>query len=73
MGTTFGVFALLCVEYAINAAFILASEYHFGFNFTSEPDMTITDPLSMTGFSGGKYSYFGISSVGLLTLAIYLN
>jgi opacity protein-like surface antigen len=72
--TSFSIFTLLGVEYAINSAITLAAEYHLGFNFASEPDMKKTDPSGVeTSFSGGKYSYFGISSVGLLTLAIYLN
>jgi opacity protein-like surface antigen len=72
--TSFSVFGILGVEYAINAAITLAAEYHLGFNFASEPDMKVIDPSGVeTSFSGGKYSYFGISSVGLLTLAIYLN
>ena len=72
--TTFGVFALLGVEYAINSFLSLAAEYHLGFSSSSQPDMTVDDGAgNETVFEGGKYSYFGISSVGLLTLAIYLN
>jgi len=72
--TTFGAFALLGVEYAINSALSLAAEYHLGFSSSSQPDMTVTDPSGVeTAYEGGKYSYFGITSVGILTLAIYLN
>ena len=72
--TTFGAFALLGVEYAINAAISLAAEYHLGFSLSSQPDMTITEASGTeTTYEGGKTSYFGLSSVGVLTLAIYLN
>jgi hypothetical protein len=72
--TTFSVFALLGVEYAINSILSLAAEYHLGFSSSSQPDMKVTDPSGVeTVFSGGKSSYFGITSVGLLTLAIYFN
>lgn len=74
MGTNFGAFALLCVEYAINAAFILAAEYHFGFSSSSQPDMKVSGSSdSDITVKGGKSSFFGITSIGLLTLAIYLN
>lgn len=72
--TSFGVFALLGVEYAINSMLSLSAEYHLGFTSSSQPDMKVTDPSGVeTVFEGGKYSYFGITSVGILTLAIYLN
>jgi len=72
--TTFGAFALLGVEYAINSMLSLAVEYHLGFSSSSQPDMTVIDPSGTeTVIEGGKYSYFGITSVGILTLAIYLN
>ena len=72
--TSFGVFALLGVEYAINSVLSLAAEYHLGFTNSSQPDMKIDNGSGTeTVIQGGKYSYFGISSVGLLTLAIYLN
>lgn len=72
--TTFAVFALLGVEYAINAAFSLSAEYHLGFTSSSQPDMKVSG-VSDTDITikGGKSSFFGITSVGLLTLAIYLN
>ena len=72
--TTFSVFGLLGVEYAINAVVSLAAEYHLGFTSFSEPDMTVKPPSGTeTSYSGGKSSYFGINSVGVLTLAIYLD
>ncbi len=72
--TTFGVFALLGVEYAINSFLSLAAEYHLGFSSSSQPDMKVDDGAGNEAvFEGGKTSYFGITSVGLLTLAIYLN
>ena len=72
--TTFGVFALLGVEYAINSMLSLAAEYHLGFSNSSQPDMKYDDGNGTeTVVEGGKYSYFGITSVGILTLAIYLN
>ncbi len=72
--TAFNVFGLLGVEYAINAAVSLAAEYHLGFTFGSEPDMVVKETSGTeTSYEGGKYSYFGISSVGVLTLAIYLD
>ena len=72
--TTFGAFALLGVEYAVNSVLSLAVEYHLGFSSTSQPDMKVDDGSgNETVFEGGIYSYFGISSVGILTLAIYLN
>ncbi|NHZ86249.1 MAG: outer membrane beta-barrel protein, partial [Planctomycetia bacterium] len=72
--TSFGVFALLGVEYAINSVLSLAAEYHLGFTNSSQPDMKIDNGSGTeTVIEGGRYSYFGISSVGLLTLAIYLN
>ena len=72
--TRFGAFALLGVEYAINSVLSLAAEYHLGFSSSSQPDMKIDDGAgNETVFEGGKYTYFGITSVGILTLAIYLN
>ena len=72
--TSFGAFALLGVEYAINSMLSLSAEYHLGFTSSSQPDMTVTDPSGVeTAYEGGKYSYIGITSVGILTLAIYLN
>ena len=72
--TAFTFFGLLGVEYAINTAVSLAAEYHLGFTFGSEPDMVVKEPSGTeTSYSGGKYSNFGINSVGVLTLAIYLD
>lgn len=72
--TAFTFFGLLGVEYSINAAVSLAAEYHLGFTFGSEPDMVVKAASGTeTSYSGGKYSNFGINSVGVLTLAIYLK
>jgi opacity protein-like surface antigen len=72
--TAFSIFTLLGVEYALNNVVSLAAEYRLGFNFSSEPDMKVTDPSGTeTSYEGGKYSYFGIASVGVITLAIYLQ
>lgn len=72
--TTFAVFALLGVEYTINAALSLSAEYHLGFSSSSQPDMKISGSSdSDITVKGGKSSFFGLTSVGVLTLAIYLN
>ena len=72
--TTFGVFALLGVEYAINTSLSLAAEYHLGFSSSSQPEMAITNESGVeTTYEGGKSTFMGITSVGLLTLAIYLD
>ena len=72
--TAFTAFAIIGVEYTINSAMSLAAEYNFGFTFGSEPDMVVKETSGTeTSISGGKYSSFGLSSVGVLTLAIYLD
>ena len=72
--TSFSIFGLFGVEYAINSVLTLAAEYNLGFNLVSEPDMTVKDPAGIeTSFSGGRYSFISLGSVGFLTLAIYLN
>lgn len=72
--TTIAVFGLLGVEYAINSFLSLAAEYHLGFSSSSQPDMKVSGSSDNdVTIKGGKSSFFGITSVGLLTLAIYLN
>ena len=72
--TNFAIFGLFGIEYAINSVLTLAAEYNLGFNLVAEPDMKVTDPAGIeTSYSGSKYSYISLGSVGFLTLAIYLN
>jgi opacity protein-like surface antigen len=71
-GTLFSVFTLLGVEYAINSIVSLAAEYQFGFRSISQPNEKITINGDETELEGGKYTFFGITSVGVLTLSIYL-
>ena len=72
--TSFSIFGLFGIEYAINSVLTLAAEYKLGFNYVGEPDMQVTDPSGIeTSYSGSKYSYISLGSVGFLTLAIYLN
>jgi len=70
--TSFSVFGILGVEYAINKVVSLAAEYNLGFRSTSEPKQVVTVNGEETETEGSKYSFFGITSAGILTLAIYL-
>lgn len=71
--TRFEIYGLFGLEYAINSMLTLAAEYHLRWNLVSEPDMKVTDRSGVeTSFSGDKYNYLSLGSVGFLTLAIYL-
>ena len=52
----------------------LAAEYQLLFVLTSYPDEKVDDGSGTeTVNEMGSYRYFGITSVGGLTLAVYLN
>ena len=71
-GTSFSIFGILGVEYAISKIVSLAAEYNLGFRSTSEPKQVVTINGEETETEGSKYTFLGITSAGVLTLAIYL-
>lgn len=70
--TTFSGFALLGVEYFVTPIFSLAAEYHLGYSGGFKPDQEFTSGGTTVTTIGSSFSNIGISSVGVLTLAIYL-
>ncbi len=72
--TKFSLFGLFGLEYAVNSMLSLAAEYQLLFALTSYPDQKVNDGSGKkTVLEMGSYRYFGITSVGGLTLAIYFN
>ena len=70
-GMNFGTFFLLGMEYYITDNLSLAGEYHFGFDYTAALTQISDDGTTTTETTGGSSIGFGITSSGLLTLAIY--
>ena len=72
--TRFSLFGLFGLEYAVNSMLSLAAEYQLLFALTSYPDQKVKDGSGTETITEmGSYRYFGITSVGGLTLAIYFN
>ncbi len=67
----FGAFFLLGMEYYITDNISLAGEYHFGFDYTAALTEVYDNGTTKTETKGGSSTGFGISSSGLLLLAIY--
>ena len=70
-GMNFGAFFLLGMEYYITDNLSLAGEYHFGFDYTAALTQVIDNGTTKTETDGGSSLGLGITSSGLLTLAIY--
>ena len=70
-GMNFGAFFLLGMEYYITDNLSLAGEYHFGFDYTAALTEEYDNGSTVTETNGGSSTGFGITSTGLLTLAIY--
>jgi len=70
-GMNFGAFFLLGMEYYITDNLSLAGEYHFGFDYTAALTQEIDNGTTTVETKGGSSTGFGITSSGLLTLAIY--
>ena len=70
-GMNFGAFFLLGMEYYITDNLSLAGEYHFGFDYTAALTQVFDNGTTRTETKGGSSLGFGITSSGLLTLAIY--
>jgi len=70
-GMNFGAFFLLGMEYYITDNLSLAGEYHFGFNYTAALTEVYDNGTTKTETTGGSSMGLGITSSGLLTLAIY--
>jgi len=70
-GTNFGAFFLLGMEYYITDNLSLAGEYHFGFDYTAALTEVFDNGTTAVETTGGSSIGFGITSSGLLTLAIY--
>lgn len=72
--TRFSLFGLFGLEYAVNSMLSLAAEYQLLFALTSYPDQKVDDGSGAEKvYEMGSYRYFGITTVGGITLAIYLN
>ena len=70
-GMNFGAFFLLGMEYYITDNLSLAGEYHFGFDYTAALTEVFESGTVITETNGGSSIGLGITSSGLLTLAIY--
>lgn len=70
-GMNFGAFFLLGMEYYITDNLSLAGEYHFGFDYTAALTEVFDNGTTSVETTGGSSIGFGITSSGLLTLAIY--
>jgi len=70
-GMNFNAFFLLGMEYYITDNLSLAGEYHFGFDYTAALTEVFDNETTTTETSGGSSMGLGITSSGLLTLAIY--
>ena len=73
-GTNFGAFFLLGMEYYLTDNLSLSGEYHFGLDFTGAPTEVYDTGDGVTPVlenKGGGSTSFGITTSGLLTLAIY--
>lgn len=68
---SFGAYFLLGMEYYITDNLSLAGEYHFGLDYTAALTEVLDNGTTKTETSGGSSMGFGITSSGLLTLAIY--
>ena len=67
----FGAFFLLGMEYYITDNISLAGEYHFGFDYTAALTEVFDNGITTIETKGGSSMGLGITSSGLLTLAIY--
>jgi len=70
-GMNIGAFFLLGMEYYITDNLSLAGEYHFGFDYTAALTEVYDNGTTKTETAGGSSLGLGITSSGLLTLAIY--
>ncbi len=70
-GMSFGAFFLLGMEYYITDNLSLAGEYHFGFDYTAALTEVYDNGTTKTETKGVSSMGLGITSSGLLTLAIY--
>ena len=70
-GMNFGAFFLLGMEYYLTDNLSLAGEYHFGFDYTATLTQVFDNGTTKIETDGGSAIGFGITSSGLLTLAIY--
>lgn len=70
-GMNFGGFLILGMEYFLNDNLSLSGEYHFGVDFTSSLTQEFDNGTTKIETKGGSSLGFGITSTGLLTLAIY--
>lgn len=70
-GGNISAFFLLGMEYYITDNLSLAGEYHFGLDYTLALTEVYDNGTTKTETSGGSSMGLGITSSGLLTLAIY--
>ena len=70
-GMNLGAFFLLGMEYYITDNLSLAGEYHFGFDYTMALTEVYDNGTTQTETTGGSSMGLGITSSGILTLAIY--
>jgi hypothetical protein len=78
-GATFGINGLGGIEFFITKELSLSAEYQLGYAYISQSDEVRTTTTTTGGITSeittttpyGSTSQFGITSVGLLTLAVY--
>ena len=70
-GMNIGGFFIIGMEYFINDNISLSGEYHLGVDYTSALTEVYDDGTNKIETDGGSSLGFGISSIGLFTLAIY--
>jgi len=72
--TTISIFGLYGLEYTVNSMLTLGAEYQLWLTFDFYPDEERDyGNGSKDVYKKGSQRYFGISSAGGITLAIYLN